>query len=160
MELIVSNQLPTLGEQYRRRGRKLVLTNGCFDLLHTGHVRYLQQARTLGDALIVAINSDASVRSLKGPTRPFNNEQDRAEVIAALRCVDHVVIFNDLRVTDVVKELVPAIYSKGGDYTIETLDPGERQALEECGVEIKILPLVPDRSTTLLAEKLTGIVNE
>ncbi len=149
---IAANQLAVLGEEYRRQGKRLVLTNGCFDLLHTGHVRYLQQARALGDALLVAVNSDRSVQELKGPTRPLNSEQDRAEVLAALRCIDHVTIFDELRVTDVIKKLQPAIYAKGGDYTPETLDPGERAALEECDTEIKILPLVPGRSTTRLIE--------
>jgi len=151
---ITQDQLVSLGEQYRQTGRRLVLTNGCFDLLHTGHVRYLQQARALGDALIVAVNSDRSVRELKGPTRPLNAEQDRAEVLAALRCVDHVTIFDELRVTEVIRKLKPAIYTKGGDYTIETLDASESEALRACGVEVKILSLVPGRSTTSLIKKL------
>lgn len=154
--VIAQDQLPSLGEQYRQAGRRLVLTNGCFDLLHTGHVRYLQQARALGDALLVAVNSDCSVRELKGPTRPLNSEQDRAEVLAALRCVDHVTIFDELRVTDVIRKLQPAIYAKGGDYTIETLDATESKALRACGTEVKILPLVPGRSTTRLIDKMNA----
>jgi rfaE bifunctional protein nucleotidyltransferase chain/domain len=142
-----------LGEEYAAAGKKLVLTNGCFDLLHTGHVRYLKQARELGDALLVAVNSDQSVRELKGPERPLNGEEDRSEVLAALRCVDHVTIFEGKRVTDVILKLRPAIYAKGGDYTIETLDPGERAALEEVGAEILLLSLVPGRSTTSLLER-------
>ncbi len=153
---ITIDQLAALGEEYHLRGRRLVLTNGCFDLLHTGHVRYLEQARALGDALLVAVNSDRSVQELKGPTRPLNSEQDRAEVLAALRCVDYVTIFDNLRVTEVIKKLRPAIYAKGGDYTPETLDVGERTVLGECGTEIKILPLVQDRSTTRLIEKFAG----
>lgn len=152
--LLGHEELSVLGKKYHQQGKKLVLTNGCFDLLHTGHVRYLQAARALGDALIVAINSDRSVRGLKGPTRPLNIEEDRAEVVAALRCVDHVTLFDDLRVSDIIKKLVPAIYTKGGDYTIDSLDAGERQALEECSTEIIILPLVPGRSTTRLVEKI------
>ena len=151
---IAQDQLASLGEQYRQAGRRLVLTNGCFDLLHTGHVRYLQQARALGDALLVAVNSDRSVRELKGPTRPLNSEQDRAEVLAALRCIDHVTIFDELRVTEVIEKLKPAIYAKGGDYTIDTLDAGEREALSSCEVEVKILSLVPDRSTTRLINQM------
>ncbi|MFZ4116429.1 MAG: D-glycero-beta-D-manno-heptose 1-phosphate adenylyltransferase [Chthoniobacterales bacterium] len=151
--LVTAEALPALGEKYRREGRHLVLTNGCFDLLHTGHVRYLQQARALGDALIVAVNSDRSVRELKGPTRPLNNECDRAEVLGALRCVDYVTIFEEERVTEVINKLRPSVYAKGGDYTPETLDPGELFALEKCGAEIKILPLVQGRSTTRLIEK-------
>lgn len=135
------------------QGKRLVFTNGCFDLLHAGHVRYLQQARALGDALVVAVNGDASVRALKGPTRPINHENDRAEVIAALGCVDFVTIFHTERVTDVVRTIRPHIYAKGGDYTVSSLDPGERGALEEAGTEIRILPLVPGRSTTSILEK-------
>jgi rfaE bifunctional protein nucleotidyltransferase chain/domain len=136
------------------KGKRLVFTNGCFDLLHAGHVRYLQQARALGDALVVAVNGDASVRALKGPTRPINHEDDRAEVVAALGCVDFVTIFHTDRVTDVVRTIRPHIYAKGGDYTVASLDPGERGALQEAGTEIRILPLVPGRSTTSILEKM------
>lgn len=145
--------LAVLREEFGRAGRRLVFTNGCFDLLHVGHVRYLQQARALGDALLVALNGDVSVRALKGPTRPINSEQDRAEVLAALGCVDFLTIFDTERVTDVVRVIRPHIYAKGGDYTIESLDPGERGALQEAGTEIRILPLVPGKSTTGIIEK-------
>lgn len=131
-------------------GRRLVLTNGCFDLLHAGHVDYLERARALGDALAVALNSDRSVRELKGPSRPVNCEQDRARVMSALRAVDYVVVFDSLRVTDVIRTVRPALYAKGGDYTVETLDADERTALQEVGTEIHILPLVPGRSTTAI----------
>lgn len=151
---LTSDQLIPLGQSYSLKKQRLVLTNGCFDLLHTGHVRYLQQARALGDALIVALNSDRSVQQLKGPMRPVNSEQDRAEVLAALRCVDYVTIFDERRVTDVIKKLKPAIYAKGGDYTIDTLDASERDALNECQAEVKILPLVEGRSTTSLIKKM------
>jgi rfaE bifunctional protein nucleotidyltransferase chain/domain len=129
-------------------GRKLVFTNGCFDLLHAGHVRYLREARALGDALVVALNSDASVRELKGPTRPVNGEEDRAEVLAALEAVDFVTVFTDKRVDSLIAEVRPQIYVKGGDYTLDTLDPGERAALEAAGTEIHLVGLVPGRSTT------------
>jgi len=151
--LINPADLAGLGAGYAAEGKRLVLTNGCFDLLHTGHVRYLEEARRCGDALIVAVNSDASVRELKGPTRPVNGELDRAEVLAALRCVDHVTIFTGKRVTEVIRLLRPAVYAKGGDYTPETLDPGEKAALDEVGAEIRILQLVPGRSTTAILEK-------
>jgi formyltetrahydrofolate-dependent phosphoribosylglycinamide formyltransferase len=158
-ELSFQIQTPESLRQWRDTlelsGRKMVFTNGCFDLLHAGHVRYLNQARALGDVLIVAINSDASVRSLKGPTRPVNSEMDRAEVVAALRCVDGVVIFEDQRVTSLIEQIRPHIYAKGGDYTPETLDPGERAALDAAATDIRILPLVPGRSTTSTLAKLT-----
>ena len=134
-------------------GRRVVFTNGCFDLLHVGHVRYLQAARALGDALIVAVNGDASVRALKGPTRPVNSEQDRAEVLAALACVDYVVIFDTERVTRLVQAIRPQVYAKGGDYTVEQLNAEERTALGEVGADIRILPLVPGKSTTAMIGK-------
>lgn len=149
--------LPTLSrraEEMRQAGQRLVLTNGCFDLLHLGHVRYLQQARQLGDFLVVAVNGDESVRSLKGAGRPLNSEQDRAEVLAALECVDFVTIFPALRVTQVIEALRPAIYVKGGDYTVESLDPGEVSALQRSNAEIKTLPLVPGISTSGLIERM------
>jgi rfaE bifunctional protein nucleotidyltransferase chain/domain len=146
-------ELAAIRERMGAEGRKLVFTNGCFDLLHVGHVRYLQQARALGDALLVAVNGDSSVRALKGPTRPVNAEQDRAEVLAALECVDFLTIFHTERVTDVVSQIQPQVYAKGGDYTIDSLDAGERSALESFGAEIRILPLVPGKSTTSILEK-------
>ena len=153
-QYVAHDDLEILGKKYASAGKRLVLTNGCFDLLHTGHVRYLQQARQCGDALLVAVNSDVSVKELKGPGRPLNGELDRAEVLAALRCVDHVTIFAGKRVTEVIRTLRPAIYAKGGDYTLETLDAGERAALDEVGAEISLLQLVPGRSTTSLLGKV------
>lgn len=137
-------------------GRKLVFTNGCFDLLHAGHVRYLQQARALGDALVVGLNSDRSVRELKGEGRPLNTQEDRAEVLAALSCVDFVVIFDGKRATELLRAVRPHIYAKGGDYTPDTLDVEEREALALCGAKVEILPLVPGRSTTAIVGKITG----
>ena len=149
--------LPALSQradEIRRAGQHLIVTNGCFDLLHVGHVRYLQQARKLGDFLAVAVNGDESVRSLKGAGRPLNSEMDRAEVLAALDCVDFVTIFPAMRATEAIKALRPAIYVKGGDYTLETLDPEEVAALQEAGAEIKTLPLVPGKSTSSLIERM------
>jgi len=137
-------------------GERLVFTNGCFDLLHAGHVRYLQQARALGDALVVGLNGDASVRELKGEGRPLNGQDDRAEVLAALGCVDFVVIFEGKRATELLRTVRPHVYTKGGDYTPDSLDAEERGALGECGSDIHILPLVPGRSTTALVGKMAG----
>src|SRR5436190_16241464 len=139
-KIVNADQLEAIAGNMRASGRKLVLTNGCFDLLHTGHVRYLQAARALGDALAVAINGDESVRALKGDGRPLNRAADRAEVIAALACVDHVTIFTETRATDLLAKVRPSIYVKGGDYTPETLHADERAALEQGGAEIRILP--------------------
>jgi len=152
-KLQTPQQIAAQRDEFAAAGRKLVFTNGCFDLLHVGHVRYLQAARALGDALVVAVNGDSSVRALKGPTRPINSENDRAEVLAALGCVDFVTLFHTERVTDLVRIIRPQVYAKGGDYTVESLDPGERGALVEAGAEICILPLVPGKSTTGIIEK-------
>lgn len=155
-EKIVSiDELARVSENYRdHEKKKLVLTNGCFDLLHVGHVRYLQAARALGDALAVAINGDDSVRALKGEGRPLSRESDRAEIIAALECVDHVVIFPEVRATRLLEKARPSIYVKGGDYTPESLNPDERALLEKIGAEIRILPFEPGYSTSELIGKM------
>ena len=141
-------------EARRREGRRLVLTNGCYDLLHPGHIVHLQQARDLGEALFVALNSDRSVRELKGPTRPVYNELQRALALSALECVDVVLVFDDLSPLAVMEALRPEVYVKGGDYTLDTLNQQERALLESFGAEIRILPLVEDFSTTNLIKKL------
>jgi len=134
-------------------GRKVVLTNGCFDLLHRGHVEYLEHARQLGDMLVVGVNSDASVRRLKGPTRPVNHDVDRARVLAALECVSMVVIFEDDRSIGLMELLKPNVWVKGGDFTIETLPPEEVAAARRSHIEIKIMPVVPGFSTTAILQK-------
>jgi len=153
-KILDPDQLALIADSLRAQSRKLVLTNGCFDLLHTGHVRYLQAARALGDALVVAINGDESVGALKGEGRPMNTERDRAEVVAALQCVDYVVIFPEVRVTRLLEKVRPAIYVKGGDYTPATLHPEERAALDRIDAEIRILPFEPGHSTSALIEKM------
>jgi formyltetrahydrofolate-dependent phosphoribosylglycinamide formyltransferase len=141
-------------DQLDAEGRKLVFTNGCFDLLHAGHVRYLRQARALGDGLVVALNSDESVRKLKGEARPINSQEDRAEILMALQSVNGVVIFDDPRVTKLIDAIRPHVYAKGGDYTMETLDASEREALVNAGATICLLPLVAGRSTTGTIERM------
>jgi rfaE bifunctional protein nucleotidyltransferase chain/domain len=138
----------------RRSGEKLVLTNGCFDLLHVGHVRYLEQARALGDRLAVAVNGDESVRALKGEDRPINSAADRAEILAALAAVDFVTIFSTPRATSVIEAVLPSIYAKGGDYTVARLNPEEREALQKAGAAVEILPLVPGKSTSEIVSRL------
>ena len=140
--------------QWRTAGQKVVMTNGVFDLLHTGHIYYLQRARTLGDAMIVALNSDSSVRRLKGPLRPVQTESERAYALAALTCVDAIVIFNELRLTAEIRTLRPDVYVKACDYTVATLDPGERAALEEAGASIEFMPYLSGFSTTQLIAKI------
>jgi rfaE bifunctional protein nucleotidyltransferase chain/domain len=154
-EKIVSpDRLAAIADSFRAHGRKLVLTNGCFDLLHVGHVRYLRAARALGDALAVAINGDDSVRVLKGEGRPLSTENDRAEIVAALECVDHAVLFPEVRVTRLIEKVRPSIYVKGGDYTPASLHPEEQAALEKIGAEIRILPFEPGHSTSGLIERM------
>ena len=129
-------------------------TNGCFDLLHTGHITYLEKAKSLGDYLIVGINGDQSVKNLKGDGRPINNELDRARLVAALECVDAVAIFPETRATRFLEIVIPSLYVKGGDYTIESLDAGEKEVLLRVNADIAIVPLIPNKSTTLLISKL------
>jgi D-glycero-beta-D-manno-heptose 1-phosphate adenylyltransferase len=153
-KIVTAAQLAEISTALRAAGKRLVVTNGCFDLLHVGHVRYLQQARELGDALAVGVNGDESVRALKGEGRPLNNESDRAEVLAALACVDHVAIFPEKRATRFLEQVRPATYVKGGDYTPETLDAEERAALKRIGAEIRIIPFQPGYSTTGTLRKM------
>jgi len=153
-KILTAEQARALGDEMRENGRKLVFTNGCFDLLHVGHVRYLQAARALGDALLVAINDDESVRALKGEGRPLNRAKDRAELIAALESVDYVVIFPEVRATELLEIVRPAIYAKGGDYTKDSLDAEERATLDQIGSEIQILPFEAGHSTSGLLEKI------
>lgn len=154
-KLLALDALAPKANELRAGGRRLVATNGCFDLLHVGHVRYLQAARRLGDALVVGINGDASVRALKGDSRPLNGESDRAEVLAALECVDFVTIFPDVRATEFLKRAQPAVYVKGGDYKAETLHSDERSALEQMGSEIRIIPFESGYSTSGLIERMS-----
>jgi len=141
----------------REAGRRLVLTNGCFDLLHVGHVRYLEAARRLGDALAVGLNDDASVRRLKGDGRPLNSQDDRAELLAALASVDFVTIFPQDTAVELVDLVQPSIYVKGGDYPADPADPGfppEGKIVHCYGGSVKILPYVPGHSTSELIQKM------
>ncbi len=141
-------------EALRAEGKRVVLTNGVFDLLHTGHLHYLQQARALGDALIIALNSDASVKALKGELRPIQNEEQRAFALAATWFVDAIVIFREKRLTKEILALKPDVYCKAGDYTLEKLDASEREALQSIGAQIQFLPFLPGFSTTELIAKI------
>ena len=140
----------------RASGKRLVVTNGCFDLLHVGHATYLETARQQGDALLVGVNGDAAVRQLKGPDRPLNPEDDRAAVLAALESVDGVCIFAEATATRFLAAARPDVYVKGGDYTLDTLNPEERHMVEQAGGKIVIVPCVPGKSTTALLEKING----
>ena len=139
-------------KRLRAAGKRLVFTNGVFDLLHVGHVRYLEQARALGDALLVAINSDRTVRELKGPDRPVFNEAERAEILAALRCVDYVTVFDNISPRSLITELLPDVLVKGGDYELDQIHG--REEVEAAGGHVISLPFVEGSSTTTLIEKI------
>ncbi|MBL9173414.1 MAG: adenylyltransferase/cytidyltransferase family protein [Verrucomicrobiales bacterium] len=141
-------------DQLRREGRSLVVTNGCFDLLHVGHVAYLEAARSLGNALLIGVNGDDSVRQLKGPGRPLNSEFDRARVLAALASVDGVCIFPEVRAVRFLAAVRPDIYVKGGDYTLDSMNQEERKAVESAGGQIRFLQFVPGKSTTALVQRV------
>ena len=141
----------------RAAGKRLVVTNGCFDLLHRGHVTYLESARNLGDALLLGLNADASVRELKGAQRPLNSEDDRASVIASLESVSGVCIFPERTAEKFLSLAQPDIYAKGGDYTIDSLNQDERCMVERFGGKVVILPVVPGKSTTALLEKISRL---
>lgn len=148
------DQLQSWREGLRAKGQRLVVTNGCFDLLHLGHVTYLEAARNEGDALLVGVNSDASVRSIKGPSRPVNQEAERAAVLAALASVDGVIIFYEPDAMRLLQTVGPDIYAKGGDYTIDTINQDERRLVESMGGKVVVLGGVPGKSTTGLLEKM------
>ena len=141
----------------RASGKRLVVTNGCFDLLHVGHVTYLETARGYGDALLVGLNGDESVRQLKGPDRPVTPEGDRAAVLGALESVDGVCVFAEPKATRFLAAAQPDVYVKGGDYTLDTLNQDERRAVEAAGGTIKLIPFVPGKSTTALLGKISRL---
>ncbi len=149
--LVTLRQAHEARESLREAGKQVVLTNGVFDILHVGHVRYLQAARALGDALFVGLNGDASARALKGPGRPLVPQVERAEILCALSCVEHVIIFDEPTAEVVVEVLRPDIYVKGGDYRDAKPLPEARVATR-CGARIVILPYTPGRSTTQMIE--------
>lgn len=154
MKVVPLTEIGARSAELRAQGLRVVATNGVFDLLHVGHVRYLQAARALGDRLVVGVNGDDSVRALKGESRPINSQQDRAEVVAALACVDLVSVFPGARATAFLQAVAPAIYVKGGDYTRESLNVEERKVLDATGAEIRIIPFEPGYSTSGLITRL------
>ncbi|MBR6014269.1 MAG: D-glycero-beta-D-manno-heptose 1-phosphate adenylyltransferase [Selenomonadaceae bacterium] len=141
-------------EKIRIKGEKIIFTNGCFDIIHAGHVRYLTAAKNFGGILIVGLNSDESVRKLKGETRPINNEQDRAEVLLGLKAVDHVVLFEENTAENLISEIRPNIYVKGGDYNLENLP--EAKIVQSYGGEVKFINLVEGRSTSNIIKKINS----
>jgi rfaE bifunctional protein nucleotidyltransferase chain/domain len=156
-KIVTWDNLPEWRSALRASGKRLVVTNGCFDLLHLGHVTYLETARNHGDALLVGVNGDEAVRQLKGAERPINEEYDRAAVLAALESVAGVCIFADKTATRFLAAAQPDVYVKGGDYTLETLNSEERKAVEAAGGKIVIIPFVPGKSTTATLKKISRL---
>ena len=150
--LIDRNDVEKFCDELKSRGNKIVFTNGCFDILHAGHVRYLTAAKTFGDVLIVGLNSDESVRRLKGNSRPINSQLDRAEVLSGLKAVDHVIIFGEQTAEALIAEVKPNVYVKGGDYTLDTLP--EAKIVQQFGGRVEFINLVAGRSTTNIVEKI------
>lgn len=153
--LIDRKDIIALIEKLHSEGKTIVTTNGCFDILHVGHVRYLQKTKSFGDVLIVLLNSDKSVRSIKGPTRPINNEDDRAEILSALSCVDYVVLFDEDSPGDLLNEMKPDVYTKGADYTMETLP--EADIMRKNGIRVEFIEFVQGKSTTNTINKMKNI---
>lgn len=156
-KVVPRKELARLRSALNERGQRLVLTNGCFDLLHVGHVRYLQQARALGDALAIGLNSDASVRATKGKGRPITPETERAEILAALECVDFVTVFDEGTAAALVQEVQPDVYVKGGDYSDDPehpLFPPEGHVVRSYGGSVAVVDYVPDHSTTAIVRQL------
>ena len=152
--LIPSDKIEDFCATLREAGQRVVFTNGCFDILHAGHVRYLQEARAQGDCLVLGLNTDASVQRLKGSSRPINNELDRAEVVGALACVDYVVLFGEQTAENLIAKVRPAVYVKGGDYTLETLP--EAKIVQSYGGRVHFVEMVPGRSTTNVIKKIAS----
>lgn len=152
MEKVIEKQnIKQIVDKLKKENKKIVFTNGCFDILHVGHVRYLKNSAEFGDVLIVGLNSDVSVRKLKGDTRPINNQSDRAEVLSALSFVDYIVIFEEESPVELLDIVKPDIYTKGADYTVETLP--EAQTVLKNGGKIEFINLVEGKSTTNIIEK-------
>jgi rfaE bifunctional protein nucleotidyltransferase chain/domain len=151
-KILERNALKDKLEELRKKGKKIAFTNGCFDILHVGHVRYLREAKNTADVLVLALNSDSSVRSLKGKERPLVPEQERAEIIAALEFIDFVTIFNELTPMELINYLKPDILIKGGDWAEE--DVVGREEIKEWGGRVAIIPEVEGKSTTNIVEKI------
>ena len=148
------NEIGPIVKNLKNQGAKIVFTNGCFDILHLGHVRYLREAKRLGDILVVGVNSDNSVTALKGPGRPYVSEIERAEILASMECVDFVIIFTELRPDRLIKIIRPDVHVKGGDYKITELP--ERKVVEALGGKVVVIPPIKGRSTTGIIEKILG----
>lgn len=151
-QVVTRNELSKIANELRGSGKRIVTTNGCFDLLHIGHIRILKAARNLGDILIIGLNSDNSVKRLKGPKRPITRADERAEILASLECVDYVSIFDEDTPVEFLKAVKPDIHVKGSDHKPDNL--AETPVVESFGGQVKILPLVRDKSTTAIVSQI------
>lgn len=152
--LIQADDIEALCAILHRAGQRIVFTNGCFDILHAGHVEYLNKARSLGDCLVLGLNTDASVRGNKGPSRPINNELNRAKVAGALHAVDYVVLFGEKTAENLIAKVKPDVYVKGGDYTLATLP--EAKIVQSYGGRVEFIQMVAGCSTTNVIKKIQG----
>lgn len=153
MGVVVKREdIPKLVSELKAQGKTIVTTNGCFDILHVGHVRYLQATKAFAEVMIVCLNSDVSVKKIKGPDRPINNENDRAEILCALACVDYVVLFDESSPVDLLCEIKPDVYTKGADYTIDTLP--EAKPVMQNGGRVEFISFVEGKSTTNVIKKI------
>ncbi len=150
--LVNREDIKALVDIIHHSGKTVVCTNGCFDILHVGHVRYLEATKAFADFSIVLLNSDKSVKSIKGPTRPINNENDRAELLSALKCVNYVVLFDEDSPRNLLDEIKPDVYTKGADYTMETLP--EADIMRKNGTRVEFIKFVEGKSTTNVIRKM------
>ena len=151
-KLVTKNEIIEIVKAKQAEGKTFVVTNGCFDILHVGHVRYLEKTKSFADYLIVLLNSDASVRAIKGESRPINNEQDRAEILNALSCVDYVVLFEENSPAKLLEDIKPDVYTKGADYTLESLP--EREVVLKNNIKVEFIDFVQGKSTTNVINKI------
>lgn len=151
-KLVKEDEINALIKKLRSENKTIVFTNGCFDILHAGHVRYLKESKSKGDVLIVGLNSDSSIKKIKGENRPINNEQDRTEVLSALENVNYIIVFNETTPVKLLDKIKPDIYTKGADYTIETLP--EADTVIKNGGRVEFIKLVEGKSTTKIIDKI------
>ena len=152
--LVTQDEIIKITKKGQEEGKTFVVTNGCFDILHVGHVRYLQRTKDYADKLIVMLNSDKSVKAIKGDSRPINCEADRAEILSSLRCVDYVVLFDENSPAKLLEDIKPNVYTKGADYTLETLP--ERDIVIRNNIKVEFIDFVQGKSTTNVINKING----
>ena len=156
-KLVSQDEIVNIVRELQKQGKTVVTTNGCYDILHVGHVRYLQKTKKIADYSVVMLNSDISVKKNKGDNRPINNESDRAEILCALSCVDYVVIFDEKSPCELLDKIKPNFHTKGADYTLETLPQEEREVIIRNDIKVEFIEFVQGKSTTNTIEKMKNI---